>query len=161
MSAPPMRKVRVMANDTQPMDVVVHGRQVQITQRFRGYVSDKLSRLDRFGVPLQVIDCEVIRQQNPRTTGTGFIVELTGRGRGPGAVSIGTPFEVTRVTQYLPVVESEPDEPKEPAPATQGSTMGYGLPADPPSDTVIAVSKPPQTLSRSAAQDLINSALGM
>ena len=83
MSAPPMRKVRVMANDTQPMDVVVHGRQVQITQRFRAYVSDKLSRLDRFGVPLQVIDCEVIRQQNPRTTGTGFIVELTGRGRGP------------------------------------------------------------------------------
>ncbi len=65
------------------MDIVVRGRHFDLSQRFRDHVSDKLDRVDRFGVPLSRIDVEVTKETNPRLTERAFAVELTCRSRGP------------------------------------------------------------------------------
>ena len=65
------------------MDIVVRGRHIELSQRFRDHVEDKVSKLDRFGVPLSRVDVEVTRESNPRLSERAFEVELTCRGRGP------------------------------------------------------------------------------
>jgi len=65
------------------MDVIVHGRHIDISDRFREHVTDKVSRLERFGVPLTRVDVEVTKETNPRLAERAFDVELTCRGTGP------------------------------------------------------------------------------
>jgi len=65
------------------MDVVVHGRHIELSQQFRDHVEDKVSRLDRFGVPVSRIDVEVTQELNPRLADRAIDVELTCRGVGP------------------------------------------------------------------------------
>lgn len=65
------------------VDIVVRGRHLEVSTRFRDHATDKLSRLDRFGVPLSRIDVEVSKELNPRQSDRAYEVELTCRGRGP------------------------------------------------------------------------------
>jgi ribosomal subunit interface protein len=65
------------------VDIVVRGRHLELSQRFRDHVGDKLARVDRFGVPLSRIDVEVSKESNPRLADRAFEVELTCRSRGP------------------------------------------------------------------------------
>ncbi len=65
------------------VDVVVRGRHVELTERFRDHVTDKLARADRFGVALSRIDVEVSKENNPRLADRAFVVELTCKGKGP------------------------------------------------------------------------------
>ncbi len=67
----------------QNVDIVVRGRHLEVSSRFRDHVTEKLSRLDRFGVPLMRIDVEVTKEVNPRQSDRAYEVELTCRGRGP------------------------------------------------------------------------------
>ena len=67
------------------MDVIVRGRHIELSQRFRDHVTEKVAKLDRFGVPLARIDVEVTKEQNPRLAERAFDVELTCRG-GAGSV---------------------------------------------------------------------------
>lgn len=62
--------------------VVIHGRHVELSSRFREHVLEKLSRVDRFGVVLMSIDVEVCHEANPRQADMAYEVELTCRGRG-------------------------------------------------------------------------------
>jgi ribosomal subunit interface protein len=66
-----------------PVDIVVRGRHIELSQRFREHVVDKLGRIDRFGVTLSRIDVEVTKESNPRQADRAFEVELTCVGRGP------------------------------------------------------------------------------
>ena len=66
-----------------PVDIVVRGRHLDLSQRFRDHVSDKLERVDRFGVSLSRVDVEVTKESNPRQSDRAFEVELTCVGRGP------------------------------------------------------------------------------
>lgn len=65
------------------VQIVVRGRQVDVSTRFREQVDDKLSRIDRFGIPIHRVDVELSKEQNPRLADRAFEVELTCRGRGP------------------------------------------------------------------------------
>ena len=65
------------------MDVIVRGRHIDLSQRFREHATDKVSKLDRFGVPVTRIDVEVTHETNPRLAERAFDVELTCRGSGP------------------------------------------------------------------------------
>ena len=65
------------------MDIVVRGRHVDVSERFREHVTGKLSRIDRFGLPINHIDVEVSHEPNPRQADRAFEVELTCRGTGP------------------------------------------------------------------------------
>lgn len=65
------------------MDIVVRGRHLDVSERFRNHVVDKLARADRFGLPINIIDVEVSHEPNPRQADRAYEVELTCRGGGP------------------------------------------------------------------------------
>jgi len=72
-----------MTTMNAPVDIVVRGRHLDISQRFREHVGEKLSRIDKFGVALSRIDVEISKETNPRLADRAFEVELTCMGRGP------------------------------------------------------------------------------
>ena len=65
------------------MDIVVKGRHLDLSERFREHVVDKLAKVDRLDAGLQRIDVEVSKETNPRLADRAFRVELTCRSRGP------------------------------------------------------------------------------
>jgi ribosomal subunit interface protein len=65
------------------VDIVVRGRHLDVSERFRTHVVGKLSRAERFGLPINHIDVEVSYEPNPRQADRAFEVELTCRGTGP------------------------------------------------------------------------------
>jgi ribosomal subunit interface protein len=65
------------------VDIVVRGRHLELSDRFRDHVTGKLSRIDRFGLPIEAIDVEVSYEPNPRQSDRAYQVEFTCRGKGP------------------------------------------------------------------------------
>ncbi len=65
------------------LELVVRGRNADVSSKFQELTEDKLSRIDRFGVQIQRIDLEVSKESNPRLADRAFQVELTCRGKGP------------------------------------------------------------------------------
>ncbi|WP_420090831.1 ribosome hibernation-promoting factor, HPF/YfiA family [Mycolicibacterium duvalii] len=64
-------------------EVVVKGRNVEIPDHFRVYVSEKLSRLERFDRTIYLFDVELDHEKNRRQRKNCQHVEITARGRGP------------------------------------------------------------------------------
>ncbi len=65
------------------MDIVVKGRQVDLSDRFREHVSERLEKVERFDPKIQRVDVEVSKELNPRLADRALRVELTIRSRGP------------------------------------------------------------------------------
>ena len=65
------------------MEIVVKGRKVEVTDRFRKHVVDKLSRIERYDHKIISLDVELSKERNPRQTERADRVELTMRTRGP------------------------------------------------------------------------------
>ena len=65
------------------MDVVVKGRHLEVSQRFRDHVQDKLAKVERLDPKVQRVDVEVSKESNPRLAERAYRVELTCRSRGP------------------------------------------------------------------------------
>lgn len=68
---------------TPTADVVVKGRNVEIPDHFRIYVSQKLARLERFDRTIYLFDVELEHERNRRQRKNCQHVEITARGRGP------------------------------------------------------------------------------
>jgi ribosomal subunit interface protein len=66
-----------MTTMNAPVEIVVRGRHLELSQRFRDHVVEKLGRIDRFGVVISRIDVEVSKESNPRQAERAFEVELT------------------------------------------------------------------------------------
>jgi ribosomal subunit interface protein len=66
-------------------EVVVKGRNVEIPDHFRRYVSEKLARLERFDRTIYLFDVELDHERNRRQRKNCQHVEITARGRGPVA----------------------------------------------------------------------------
>jgi ribosomal subunit interface protein len=64
-------------------EVVVKGRNVEIPEHFRIYVSQKLARLERFDRTIYIFDVELDHERNRRQRKNCQHVEVTARGRGP------------------------------------------------------------------------------
>ncbi|MDV3126843.1 ribosome-associated translation inhibitor RaiA [Mycobacterium sp. 21AC1] len=79
----------VVENDTADAapephaEVVVKGRNVEVPDHFRTYVSEKLSRLERFDRTIYLFDVELDHERNRRQRKNCQHVEITARGRGP------------------------------------------------------------------------------
>jgi ribosomal subunit interface protein len=78
----------MIVEDSQPApepsaEVVVKGRNVEIPDHFRIYVSEKLSRLERFDRSIYLFDVELDHERNRRQRKNCQHVEITARGRGP------------------------------------------------------------------------------
>lgn len=65
------------------MEIAVVGRHVEVPERFRRHVEDKLSKVTQLAPRAQRIDVEITHEKNPRQSGTSERVELTVRGKGP------------------------------------------------------------------------------
>jgi ribosomal subunit interface protein len=64
-------------------EIVVKGRNVEVPEHFRIYVSEKLSRLERFDRTIYLFDVELDHERNRRQRKNCQHVEITARGRGP------------------------------------------------------------------------------
>jgi ribosomal subunit interface protein len=65
------------------VDIVVRGRHLDVSDRFREHVAGKVGRVDRFGLPIAHVDVEVSYEPNPRQADRAYEVELTCHGPGP------------------------------------------------------------------------------
>lgn len=67
------------------MEIVVKGRNSEISERFRGHVEDKLHRIDKFDQRERItrVEVEVTHEKNPRQADRAARVEMTLRSRGP------------------------------------------------------------------------------
>lgn len=70
---------------TPGAEVVVKGRNVEVPDHFRTYVSEKLARLERFDRTIYLFDVELDHERNRRQKKNCQHVEITARGRGPVA----------------------------------------------------------------------------
>ena len=78
----------MIVEDSQPepapnAEVVVKGRNVEIPDHFRIYVSEKLARLERLDRSIYLFDVELDHERNRRQRKNCQHVEITARGRGP------------------------------------------------------------------------------
>jgi ribosomal subunit interface protein len=64
-------------------EVVFKGRNVEIPDHFRIYVSQKLARAERFDKTIYLFDVELKHERNRRQRKSCQRVEITARGRGP------------------------------------------------------------------------------
>lgn len=65
------------------MDVVVTGRHIEVSERFREHAAEKLSRLEKHDQRIQRVAVEVSHEKNPRQTERAVKVELTAFSKGP------------------------------------------------------------------------------
>ncbi|MBE7323467.1 ribosome-associated translation inhibitor RaiA [Nocardioides sp. Y6] len=65
------------------MDVVVTGRQIEVSDRFREHAQEKLSKLEKHDHRIIRVDVEVSRERNPRQVERAVKVELTAFSKGP------------------------------------------------------------------------------
>jgi ribosomal subunit interface protein len=71
------------AEPTPRAEVVVKGRNVEIPDHFRVYVSQKLARLERLDRSIQLFDVELKHAPNRRQRKSCQQIEITADGRGP------------------------------------------------------------------------------
>jgi ribosomal subunit interface protein len=65
------------------VDIVVKGRNTEVTERFRGHVADKLGKIEKLDPKLISVDVECSQERNPRLADQRERIELTIRSRGP------------------------------------------------------------------------------
>lgn len=71
------------AEPTATAEIVFEGRNVEIPDHFRLYVSQKLARCERFDKSIYLFDVELDHERNRRQRKACQRVEITARGRGP------------------------------------------------------------------------------
>ena len=65
------------------MEIVVRGRHIDISDRFREHVSTKLAKIERYDGKCHRVDVEVSQESNPRLADQAVRVEITCHGKGP------------------------------------------------------------------------------
>ncbi|MBC9225763.1 ribosome-associated translation inhibitor RaiA [Aeromicrobium sp. 636] len=67
------------------MEIVVTGRNSEISEKFRNHVAEKLQRIEKFDSRQRIsrVEVEVTHEKNPRQPETAARVEMTVRSRGP------------------------------------------------------------------------------
>jgi ribosomal subunit interface protein len=79
----PLAEPNEPAEPTLNAEVVFKGRNVEIPDHYRIYVSQKLARLERFDRSIYLFDVELKHAPNRRQRKSCQRVEITARGRGP------------------------------------------------------------------------------
>ena len=72
-----------LTTETPDVEIVVKGRNVEVPDHFRIYVSEKLSRLQRFDPSIHLYDVELFHERNRRQRKSCQHVEITVRRKGP------------------------------------------------------------------------------
>ena len=65
------------------MKIVIHTRQGQLAEDFKGIAEEKLISMNRFSVTIERVEVEIIQEANPRQGKFSHRVILTSHGAGP------------------------------------------------------------------------------
>jgi len=65
------------------MKIVIHNRQGQLAEDFKGIAEEKLNSMNRFSVTIDRVEVEIIHEANPRQGKFSHRVILTSHGAGP------------------------------------------------------------------------------
>lgn len=65
------------------MDVIVRGRHMEVSDSYRTLATEKLERVERFGLDITRVDVEVSKEHNPRLADRAIEVEINCHGKGP------------------------------------------------------------------------------
>jgi ribosomal subunit interface protein len=65
------------------VEIVVKGRHCELSDRFRGHVEEKLTRLEKFDQRIIRVDVEVTQETSPKLTSEAVCIEITIRSKGP------------------------------------------------------------------------------
>jgi ribosomal subunit interface protein len=65
------------------MEIVITGRRVEVTDRFRRLAEDKLAKISQLAPRAHRVDVELSHERNPRQSQTSEKVEITVRAKGP------------------------------------------------------------------------------
>ena len=65
------------------MEIIIHLRNAQVAEDFKGIVNEKLKALARFNVKIDRVEVEVIEEKNPHQGKHDHKVVITSRGAGP------------------------------------------------------------------------------
>ena len=65
------------------MEMMISGRNVTVSDRFREYVDEKVDKVDQLATKIQRLDIKVTKEPHARNAETALTVELTVLGRGP------------------------------------------------------------------------------
>lgn len=65
------------------MQIIFHTRQANLAEDFKVIASEKLETLNRFNVPLDRVEVEIVHEQNPKQGKHSHRVVLTAKGAGP------------------------------------------------------------------------------
>jgi ribosomal subunit interface protein len=89
------------------IDVVVTGRNVEVSASYRAHVAGKLARLGKYTHRVIRYDVELSHENNPRQSKACHRVEITGTGNGPTerAESVGPDFYAALDTAITKVAE--------------------------------------------------------
>ncbi|MBP3222959.1 MAG: ribosome-associated translation inhibitor RaiA [Actinomycetaceae bacterium] len=65
------------------MEIVVKGRNTEVTDRFRDHVEEKLQKIEQLAPRAQRVEVEVLHEGNPSQADTSERIEITVRDKGP------------------------------------------------------------------------------
>ena len=65
------------------MEIIVKGRNAEVSDRFRKHVGDKLRKIEQFAPRAQRVDVEVTHEPNPSQAETSERIEITVVDKGP------------------------------------------------------------------------------
>lgn len=65
------------------MEIVVRGRHMEVSDRFREHVAQKLSKIERYDGKCHRVDVELSQESNPRLADQAVRIEITCHGKGP------------------------------------------------------------------------------
>ncbi len=65
------------------MDIVLKSRHIEVSERFRSHVEEKLARLEKHDHRVIRVEVEVVKERNPRQQDRAVKVELTAISKGP------------------------------------------------------------------------------
>lgn len=65
------------------MEIVVRGHHMEVSDRFREHVAQKLSKIERYDGKCHRVDVELSQESNPRLADQAVRIEITCHGKGP------------------------------------------------------------------------------
>ncbi len=65
------------------MEIIIHARNAQLAEDFKGITTEKLKSLERFSVTIEGLKVEIQHEANPRFGKSSHEVTLTTHGSGP------------------------------------------------------------------------------
>ncbi len=106
------------------VDIVVTALHVEVPDRFRRHLEEKLAKVEQLSPRLQRIDVKISHESNPRQADTCERVELTVRARGPG--------DPRRGVRRRPLRRARPRPGEADGAAAPGARPPQGAPRPPP-----------------------------